>query len=618
MDSKTGTGWKTVRVFISSTFRDFHAERDYLVKYVFPELRQWCEQWRLHLVDIDLRWGVTREEAESGKVIDICLENVDGARPFFLCMLGGRYGWVPDSASVPDETYAAYEKLRMKTGLSITHMEIMHAVFEPLDMSGDKMMPDAFFYFRDDASMPLPEELEGFNETEKSEYVRTFFEEDAAGREKLTHLKNMIADHFSADAGIGKNRHGADFGVFTYKPVFDPDLRNPEDNALRGRFMKESLVEFGRRVKADVQRAISLRYADRITAVKSNKEDDPLVRERDYQESFVEKRTMLFTGRKGLLERLYSYVTSDSRRILAVYGEAGSGKSSLLASFFREISGVRDGAGRFFVIPHFVGASPESASPRGTLRRLCLELKERFSITDDIPSGMNRLAGTFRLFLDRAETATVILIDGLNQLDENDDSHSLSWLPSELPPNVKIIASALEGRAKNSLRTKTDLELDIPVLTQDERVEIIRLMPGAFCKSFEPEHMNMLLKKRSTENPLYLRVAIEELRVFGSFEKLGDMIDSLPDGVVELFVYMLDRLSCDHTPGIVERLFCLLECSRYGLTIGELADLMEDTDPDMEHRVILRGIREYMHNRGELIDFFHRSLSKAVRMKYFS
>jgi hypothetical protein len=29
-------------VFLSSTFRDMHAERDYLVKVTFPRLRQWC------------------------------------------------------------------------------------------------------------------------------------------------------------------------------------------------------------------------------------------------------------------------------------------------------------------------------------------------------------------------------------------------------------------------------------------------------------------------------------------------------------------------------------------------------------------------------------------------
>jgi hypothetical protein len=32
--------WRTIRVFISSTFCDMHAERDHLVKVVFPELRE--------------------------------------------------------------------------------------------------------------------------------------------------------------------------------------------------------------------------------------------------------------------------------------------------------------------------------------------------------------------------------------------------------------------------------------------------------------------------------------------------------------------------------------------------------------------------------------------------
>ena len=73
--------WKTVRVFISSTFRDMHAERDHLVKVTFPRLRQWCEERRLRLVDIDLRWGVTEAEANNGKAIDICLTEIDGSRP---------------------------------------------------------------------------------------------------------------------------------------------------------------------------------------------------------------------------------------------------------------------------------------------------------------------------------------------------------------------------------------------------------------------------------------------------------------------------------------------------------------------------------------------------------
>jgi telomerase protein component 1 len=48
--------WRTVRVFISSTFRDMHAERDHLVRVVFPELRERCAKRRLHLFEVDLLW----------------------------------------------------------------------------------------------------------------------------------------------------------------------------------------------------------------------------------------------------------------------------------------------------------------------------------------------------------------------------------------------------------------------------------------------------------------------------------------------------------------------------------------------------------------------------------
>ena len=54
--------WRVVRVFISSTFRDMHAERDHLVRFVFPKLRQELLLRRIHLVDVDLHWGVTSEQ----------------------------------------------------------------------------------------------------------------------------------------------------------------------------------------------------------------------------------------------------------------------------------------------------------------------------------------------------------------------------------------------------------------------------------------------------------------------------------------------------------------------------------------------------------------------------
>src|SRR3954466_1326956 len=86
--------WKTVSVFLSSTFRDLHAERDHLVKVVFPALRERLEPYRVHLIDVDLRWGVTREQAENQHAGGFCVEQARSCASF-VCLLDPRYGWVP-------------------------------------------------------------------------------------------------------------------------------------------------------------------------------------------------------------------------------------------------------------------------------------------------------------------------------------------------------------------------------------------------------------------------------------------------------------------------------------------------------------------------------------------
>src|SRR4030042_3642307 len=86
---------RLIRVFVSSTFRDMHAEREELCKRVFPLLRKLCEQRGGTFVDVDLRWGVTDEQAAEGKVLPICLAETARCRPFFIVLLGQRYGWIP-------------------------------------------------------------------------------------------------------------------------------------------------------------------------------------------------------------------------------------------------------------------------------------------------------------------------------------------------------------------------------------------------------------------------------------------------------------------------------------------------------------------------------------------
>ena len=57
---------RQIRVFISSTFRDMQAERDYLVKFIFPQLRKLCESR-----------GVTWDD-----VLPICPEEINRCRRF--------------------------------------------------------------------------------------------------------------------------------------------------------------------------------------------------------------------------------------------------------------------------------------------------------------------------------------------------------------------------------------------------------------------------------------------------------------------------------------------------------------------------------------------------------
>ena len=88
---------RTARVFLSSTFRDSGEERDLLVRKVFPALRARLQDRFVALVDVDLRRGITAEQAERGEVPPICLAEIDRSRPFFLGLLGKRCGWVPES-----------------------------------------------------------------------------------------------------------------------------------------------------------------------------------------------------------------------------------------------------------------------------------------------------------------------------------------------------------------------------------------------------------------------------------------------------------------------------------------------------------------------------------------
>ena len=87
---------RVIRVFISSTFKDMEEEREELIKYIFPKLRKLCDERGIIWSEVDLRWGVTDEQKSDGQVLPLCLAEIDNCTPFFIGILGERYGWIPE------------------------------------------------------------------------------------------------------------------------------------------------------------------------------------------------------------------------------------------------------------------------------------------------------------------------------------------------------------------------------------------------------------------------------------------------------------------------------------------------------------------------------------------
>lgn len=288
--------WKTVRVFISSTFRDMQAERDWLVKRVFPALRQKLEPLRIHLVDIDLRWGITREQAENDQVLGLCLQQIDECRPFFLGLLGARYGWVP--TKFPVEVGKRYGWTQHQTGKSVTELEILHGV-----LNDPAMQERALFCFRS----------ETFLDQIRDEQQRRVYVEGATGTElrelgdEEAERRASIRRHQLADL---KNRIRA---LSPPMPLFDgypcvwdagaADAVTTQPGRLGG------LTEFGNWVIETLERTIldTEELQEHLAAARSSVRDE-LAEERDFHERYIETRTRVYVGRQNLQDELRDFV----------------------------------------------------------------------------------------------------------------------------------------------------------------------------------------------------------------------------------------------------------------------------------------------------------------------
>nr|WP_225024842.1 DUF4062 domain-containing protein [Bradyrhizobium septentrionale] len=144
---------RTIRLFVSSTFVDMQEERRTLQEDVFPIVRRFLWERGINFVYVDLRWGVTREEAERGDVLSICLHEIDRCRPWILGMLSNRYGWVDPTTHDRLSGQPRFSGLMNHAVASVTELELRHAIVNrPLDSPN----PAALLYWRVAPALDTP------------------------------------------------------------------------------------------------------------------------------------------------------------------------------------------------------------------------------------------------------------------------------------------------------------------------------------------------------------------------------------------------------------------------------------------------------------------------------
>jgi WD40 repeat protein len=689
-DSQQRVGWKRVYLFVSSTFNDMHAERDYLIKRVFPGILDWCEARKIRLLDIDLRWGVTEEDATRNKnVVQVCLDRIDQCRPFFLCFLGQRYGWMPGIKDLAPHTFDNFQGVRelVEAGTSVTELEIRHAM-QPFPCPELAVQPApserTFFYFRD------PAYVEDMT-SHQPQHPRLYM--DAAGsipEQRLESLKGQIQEHWptrhywcqwaekestpelvvplQCPSALPENqeRWRQLWREVAGVTVTDLDVTEDPAEAAKARAYNQRVAEgrladfyclqqekaLDKVIQEDLIAAIAEQYPEHREVIRESE----LQKEIDQHEEFV------FSSSEGFIERgddfteLDGYVDGDSRQLFALVAEAGMGKSTLLANWADRLrKRLRSNKGESIHL-RFIGAGERSNSVHDLMYYLLLELRDvahKLDAQDEIPYDPNELRQKWPELLAKVaqKGKTVLLFDALNQLDSG--LADLNWLMRELPPNLKLVVSfKLVAEAGGDALCR-DYERDArvrvswvrPFESLEDRRKLVRAFLGLYLKEMDDRYLELLIQLKGAHSPLYLKVVLFELRVFGSFAQLKAKIErDFGDTPRTAFQAVLHRLESDTSYSFLEpkvavpQIFGLLAYARRGLSVEELTEILFQARPNknltslftptdegeaLERtrirdtvQLFLRQVRPFLARREGRYDFFYESFLLAARERY--
>ena len=455
-------------------------ERDYLMKRTFPKLRQFAAERDVFLTEVDLRWGITEEESKSGRVVDICLREIDNCTPFFIGIIGSRYGWIPSSEDLSANTFENFSSINsyLEKHLSVTEMEIQYGVLEREEDL------HAVFYFKTDDTQSAIDEPE-----------------------KLAALKKAIREN-------------------PRYPV--SDYQDPEDLSIQ--------VE-----QAFIRLLDSLFPKGQIT---------PEEKRQIAQRSFMRSLCQSYVRNDEIFNALDDWLGCPTEQTLCILGKSGMGKSSLIANWINYISTKDTG---YRIVCHFIGDGVGKESGESILPLISKKLNEE-------------------------EKPVLMVLDGVDQLIDSDNSKQLRWLPS-LPQGSKLLFSVTPGDWSTiAIKKKGAKELRLNLLDCQGRRDFLNRYLGLYGKKLPDDLAKRIISDERMQNLFVLKTFLDELIRFGLFHQLSDKIewylkgDSTRDFFVQVIKEYENEFDSENNK-IVGSLLTLLAISFNGMCETDILTL---------------------------------------------
>ncbi|KAH3758308.1 Tetratricopeptide repeat protein [Pelomyxa schiedti] len=525
---------RVVKVFCSSTFRDFVSERNVLAKRVFPELQRIFQGQDISISFVDLRWGITEEETLGGDTIRVCLEQVERCKPYFLCMLGERYGWSRCTSGENSATLTKSFRQAEDCGFpwiqntldsSVTELEILHGALN--DVTSAK---HAGFFLRNKF---------GFVTKLSEEEQRIYAAESPEAEERLHSLKTRIIS-----SGLP---------VYNYS---DPT----ELGDLCIEFLKNAIEQDFPLDSEGNQNSERGEEARQAAFVKS------------HQCSYWTPRDEEF---------LFLDECIREEKSVIIYSPEGSGKSTLLCNW--KVHAEKAFSDRdLFVIYHSCSTSFRSSIGSEVVRRVCTLIKKRYGITMAIPPNTqlthDNIIAIFREIPSSSPVSVVVIIDSTDQLN----TPNIELFPENLP-NAVVFSVAAPGCIHYTPRktNKTTVLHTMALFTEPQKQSFASNYLSYHSKRLDQQKLEILCKNARTGNPLHLKTVLDYLRIYGVFETLSAQLEEClsQDSLWKLMQLFLKQWEADYTvpTGVVKVILVHLVSSHSGLTDDEIVTIGNTT-----------------------------------------